>query len=86
MLGYNQIASRYGYVNLFSCSGAINQSFVAILDKFLLGDLKPCEATFGDNRKIIEFLEYAQIVGMVILLALMLYANGNDWLGYGKGK
>ena len=25
-----------------------------------------------------KFLEYAQIVGMVILLALMLYANGND--------
>ncbi|NJK84949.1 MAG: hypothetical protein HC906_02210 [Bacteroidales bacterium] len=30
-----------------------------------------------------KFLEYAQIVGMVILLSLMLYANGNDiykWL------
>jgi regulator of sigma E protease len=33
-----------------------------------------------------KFLEYAQIVGMVILLGLMLYANGNDWFGYGKGK
>jgi len=33
-----------------------------------------------------KFLEYAQIVGMVILLALMLYANGNDWFGWGKGK
>ena len=32
-----------------------------------------------------KFLEYAQIVGMVILLALMLYANGNDWFGWGKG-
>lgn len=31
-----------------------------------------------------KFLEYAQIVGMVILLALMLYANGNDWFGWGK--
>ncbi|MFT3981331.1 MAG: RIP metalloprotease RseP [Ferruginibacter sp.] len=31
-----------------------------------------------------KFLEYAQIVGMVILLSLMLYANGNDWLGWGK--
>ena len=31
-------------------------------------------------------LEYAQIVGMVILLALMLYANGNDWFGWGRGK
>ncbi len=25
-----------------------------------------------------KFLEYAQIVGMVILLALVLYANAND--------
>ncbi len=33
-----------------------------------------------------KFLEYAQIFGMVILLALMLYANGNDWFGWGKGK
>jgi regulator of sigma E protease len=33
-----------------------------------------------------KFLERAQIVGMVILLALMLYANGNDWLGWGRGK
>ncbi|MEO7306657.1 MAG: RIP metalloprotease RseP [Ferruginibacter sp.] len=33
-----------------------------------------------------KFLEYAQIGGMVILLALMLYANGNDWFGWGKGK
>jgi regulator of sigma E protease len=33
-----------------------------------------------------KFLERAQIVGMIILLALMLYANGNDWLGWGRGK
>ncbi len=33
-----------------------------------------------------KFLEYAQIAGMVILLALMLYANGNDWIGWGRGK
>lgn len=32
-----------------------------------------------------KFLEYAQLVGMVLLLALMLYANGNDWFGYGRG-
>lgn len=31
-----------------------------------------------------KFLEYAQIVGMVLLLGLMLYANGNDWLGWGR--
>ena len=33
-----------------------------------------------------KFLEYAQIVGMVFLLGLMLYANGNDWFGWGKSK
>jgi len=33
-----------------------------------------------------KFLEYAQIAGMVILLGLMLYANGNDWFGWGKGR
>ncbi|MES2646042.1 MAG: RIP metalloprotease RseP [Bacteroidota bacterium] len=33
-----------------------------------------------------KFLEYAQVVGMVILLSLMLYANGNDWFGWGRGS
>jgi regulator of sigma E protease len=33
-----------------------------------------------------KFLERAQVVGMIILLALMLYANGNDWFGWGRGK
>lgn len=33
-----------------------------------------------------KFLEYAQIVGMVILLSLMVYANANDWFGWGRGK
>lgn len=32
-----------------------------------------------------KFLEYAQIAGMVVLLALMLFANGNDWFGWGRG-
>jgi len=32
-----------------------------------------------------KFLEYAQIVGMVILFALLIYANGNDWFGWGRG-
>ncbi|MER3464570.1 MAG: RIP metalloprotease RseP [Chitinophagaceae bacterium] len=31
-----------------------------------------------------KFLEYAQIAGMVLLLGLMVYANGNDWFGWGK--
>ncbi len=31
-----------------------------------------------------KFMEYAQIAGFIILIALMLYANGNDWFGWGK--
>jgi regulator of sigma E protease len=31
-----------------------------------------------------KFLEYAQLVGMALLLSLMIYANANDWLGWGK--
>lgn len=33
-----------------------------------------------------KFLEYAQIVGMIILFSLLIYANGNDWFGWGRGK
>jgi regulator of sigma E protease len=33
-----------------------------------------------------KFLEYAQIVGMVILFSLLLYANGNDLLKWYNGK
>lgn len=32
-----------------------------------------------------KFLEYAQIVGMVILFSLLIFANFNDWFGYGRG-
>ncbi|HEY9340971.1 MAG TPA: RIP metalloprotease RseP [Hanamia sp.] len=32
-----------------------------------------------------KFLEYAQIAGMVILFALLIFANGNDWFGWGAG-
>ncbi len=31
-----------------------------------------------------KFMEYAQMAGMIFLLLLMLYANGNDWFGWGK--
>ena len=31
-----------------------------------------------------KFLEYAQMAGMIILLGLMIYANANDWLGWGR--
>ncbi len=33
-----------------------------------------------------KFLEYAQIFGMVLLLGLMLYANGNDIFGFFRAK
>jgi regulator of sigma E protease len=33
-----------------------------------------------------KFLEYAQIVGMILLFGLMIYANANDWLGWGKNR
>lgn len=33
-----------------------------------------------------KFLEVAQVIGMVLLLGLMLYANGNDFFGWGKDK
>ena len=33
-----------------------------------------------------KFLEYAQVIGMVLLLSLVLYANLNDWFGWGKGR
>lgn len=32
-----------------------------------------------------KFLEYAQIVGMIILFGLLIFANFNDWFGYGRG-
>ncbi|MDQ6756900.1 MAG: RIP metalloprotease RseP [Bacteroidota bacterium] len=32
-----------------------------------------------------KFLEYAQIAGMILLFALMIFANGNDWFGWGRG-
>ncbi len=33
-----------------------------------------------------KFLEKAQVVGMILLLALLLYANGNDIYRYLIGK
>ena len=33
-----------------------------------------------------KFLEYAQTAGMILLLGLMLYANLNDWIGWGRDK
>jgi regulator of sigma E protease len=33
-----------------------------------------------------KVLEYAQVVGMVVILALVLAVNFNDWFGYGRGR
>lgn len=33
-----------------------------------------------------KFLEYAQVAGMILLLGLLLYANGNDLFGYGRSR
>ncbi|MCU0374248.1 MAG: RIP metalloprotease RseP [Chitinophagaceae bacterium] len=33
-----------------------------------------------------KFLEVAQVIGMVLLLGLMLYANLNDFIGWGRDK
>ena len=33
-----------------------------------------------------KVLEYAQVIGMVLLLGPLIYANGNDWFGWGRGK
>jgi regulator of sigma E protease len=32
-----------------------------------------------------KFLEYAQIAGMILLFSLLIFANGNDWFGWGRG-
>ena len=37
------------------------------------------------GKKVSEkVMEKATTVGLVLLLALMVYANGNDWFGWGK--
>ena len=33
-----------------------------------------------------KVLEYSQVAGMVLLLAIMIYVNGNDWFGWGKSR
>ena len=38
----------------------------------------------SDRKPNEKFMEYAQVAGMILLLLLMLYANGNDWFGWGK--
>lgn len=39
---------------------------------------------FTGRKPSDKFLEYAQIVGMIILFGLLLFANLNDWIGWGS--
>lgn len=64
MMDYASIARKYGYTQLFECSGSVNKDFVAKLDKFFLNGCNfcKCDSTFGDNRRILEYLDYSQTV------------------------
>lgn len=65
MMDYSSLARRYGYTQLFECSGSVNKDFVDKLDKFFLNGgafFNHCDSTFGDNRRIIEFLNYSKTV------------------------
>lgn len=39
---------------------------------------------FTGRKPSDKFLEYAQVVGMVILFGLLIFANLNDWIGWGS--
>ncbi len=99
---YKGVSGFKGMASIFSGNGWDWQSFWRITAFFSIVlafmNLLPIPALDGGHvlftliemitgRKPNEkFLEYAQIVGMVLLLALMVYANGNDWFGWGRGK
>ena len=99
---YKGVSGFKGMASIFSGNGWDWQSFWRITAFFSIVlafmNLLPIPALDGGHvlftliemitgRKPNEkFLEYAQIVGMVLLLALMVYANGNDWFGWGREK
>ncbi|MEO8772071.1 MAG: RIP metalloprotease RseP [Ferruginibacter sp.] len=99
---YKGLSGFKGMANVFDGSGWDWQGFWSITALFSIilafMNLLPIPALDGGHvlftliemitgRKPSEkFLEYAQIAGMIFLLALMLYANGNDWFGWGRGK
>ncbi len=95
MGGFKGMANIYGNVWDWERFWAIT-AMISIILAFM--NLLPIPALDGGHvvftlwemitgRKPNEkFLEYAQIVGMVFLLGLMLYANGNDWFGWGKSE
>jgi regulator of sigma E protease len=99
---YKGLSGFKGMANVFDGNGWDWQGFWSITALFSIilafMNLLPIPALDGGHvlftliemitgRKPSEkFLEYAQIAGMIFLLALMLYANGNDWFGWGRGK
>ena len=99
---YKGVSGFKGMASIFSGNGWDWQSFWRITAFFSIVlafmNLLPIPALDGGHvlftliemitgrRPSEKFLEYAQIVGMVLLLALMVYANGNDWFGWGRGK
>ena len=99
---YKGLSGFKGMANVFDGTGWDWQGFWSITALFSIilafMNLLPIPALDGGHvlftliemitgrRPSEKFLEYAQIAGMIFLLALMLYANGNDWFGWGRGK
>lgn len=63
MMDYESLARKYGYTRLFECD-KVNQDFVSKLDNFFLNGGEFCNkfSTFGDNKRILEYLEYADSI------------------------
>lgn len=63
MIGYKELSSKYGYTPLFECN-KVNVDFVKKLDDFFLNGGSFCSksSTFGDNKRIIEYLKYADSI------------------------
>lgn len=63
MIGYEDLARKYGYTSLFECD-KVNKDFVSKLDNFFLNGGNFCKkfSTFGDNKRIIEYLKYADSI------------------------
>ena len=65
------ISVNLGLINLFPIP-ALDGGHIMFLLYEVVTRRKPSD----------KFLEYAQIVGMVLLFGLLLYANGNDVLRF----
>ena len=68
LLGFMAIISvNLGFVNILPIP-ALDGGHVMFLMYEIISGRKPSD----------KFLEYAQVVGMVLLFSLLIYANGND--------